>query len=161
MSWTQRRMTRWSLAATLLAVSLTISADSHVTQETPRATQSRPWMPVCAVSQGWAATADGSGWECVAIDDADVIQAVQCAAQADVALQGLRDELTADAVETDTTDVAAEVRSCAPEIAGLTAERDTWRKAAEDADEELHLWQIVGIGGIAVGIVGLLAAVVF
>ena len=119
-------------------------------------------MPVCAVSQGWAATADGSGWECVPFDDADVIQAVQCAAQADVALQGLRDELTADAVETDTDRRGRRGAGHARRRSRrLTAERDTWREAAEDAEAELHLWQIVGIGGIAVGIVGLLAAVVF
>ena len=159
MNWTNRPMRKWLLIAPLLLITpLMTWSDTH--QTTPLS-EPPSMISIDACTSTCALELEKERAQCNASaspSPTSTISLPTCESDCTTELHSLRHELETECDKAATTAVAEERRSSEPLLADMTAQRDSWEQAAKDAAARTMLWQIVGVGGAVVGVVGILAA---
>ena len=126
----------------------------HEALQTCRAMPAAPTDATGQTTPGAPPTAQGE-----ASTGSQTVSETTCERDCDGELSSLKETLESNCDTAVTGAVAEEQRASREAIAGVTAERDTWKAAAEKADRDAGIWQVVGVVGVALGLVGLVVAV--
>lgn len=160
MNWTPRPTRRWLLILPLLmSTPLIWSSDTEPTQ-----TQKPPpsMISIDACTSTCRVELEKEREQCNARSSQSQMSTIfseTCESDCSAELDSIKTELEAQCDGAVDRAIAHERRHYEPDMAAMTAERDRWRKAAEDALHASGIWRDLALGAGVVAIGAIVLAV--